>query len=179
MPLPAITHENITAPSLNTNTNLSHPFDISNIYSSVTNNQFHPIFLNQPETDNTNPQSLTSQILSFSSQPLTRAPQSIKPANHKSSRASTHKSVITRPTSHTNPDPILTRIGPEKEQKKPKPNPTLTQPNPVSTLVTPEDMVTQVEKKRRRENDSVEAEKLKEAESFLTAGPGSQACRDQ
>jgi hypothetical protein len=118
MPLPPITHENITAPSLNTNTNLSHPFDISNIYSSVTNNQFHPIFLNQPETDNTNPQSLTSQILSFSSQPLTRAPQSNKPPNHKASRAPTHRGVVTRPTSHTNFDPILTQTGPQKKTKK-------------------------------------------------------------
>jgi hypothetical protein len=38
-----------------------------------------------------------------------------------------------------------------------------------------------IEKKRRRREEEVEDNtgKLKEVEHFLTAGPGSQACRDQ
>jgi uncharacterized protein YciI len=41
-------------------------------------------------------------------------------------------------------------------------------------------MEEQIEKKRRREEeDDDTTEKLKESEHFLTAGPGSQACRDQ
>jgi hypothetical protein len=43
-----------------------------------------------------------------------------------------------------------------------------------------EDMESQTEKKRRREDDkSVNNEKSQMMEHFLTAGPGSQACRDQ
>jgi hypothetical protein len=41
-------------------------------------------------------------------------------------------------------------------------------------------MDAQSEKKRRREEEVDDnTEKLKEVEHFLTAGPGSQACRDQ
>jgi hypothetical protein len=40
-------------------------------------------------------------------------------------------------------------------------------------------MDAQTEKKRRREEESVDDKKMKESEHFLTAGPGSQACRDQ
>jgi hypothetical protein len=43
-----------------------------------------------------------------------------------------------------------------------------------------ENMDTQTEKKRRREEVVVvDTENSEEVEHFLTAGPGSQACRDQ
>jgi hypothetical protein len=42
-------------------------------------------------------------------------------------------------------------------------------------------MAANCEKKRRREEEEVNdnTEQLKDSEHFLTAGPGSQACRDQ
>jgi hypothetical protein len=65
--MPAITSEHATVPSFTPISNTSNPFPISNIYSSINNHQFTPLNLSRPQTDKNNYQSLTSQILSFSS----------------------------------------------------------------------------------------------------------------
>jgi 14-3-3 protein epsilon len=179
--MPAITSEHATVPSFTPISNTSNPFPISNIYSSINNHQFTPLNLSRPQTDNNNYQSLTSQILSFSSQPMTRTPQHIKATNHKLPRITTRKGVSARPTSPANPDPNFHHSGAEKNTKIPTQltNPTLTRPDPILTQVISDDMDAQTEKKRRREEESVDDKKMKESEHFLTAGPGSQACRDQ
>jgi hypothetical protein len=57
------------------------------------------------------------------------------------------------------------------------PDPTKHVPNPDQSL--PDTMETQTEKKRRREEEEKTSETSTETQHFLTAGPGSQACRDQ
>jgi 14-3-3 protein epsilon len=140
-----------------------------------------PIILTQPETETHKTQSFTHQLLTFTSQALTRDPPSLTHKPSRQSRAYTKATHINRPSPTHTPDPISTQPRPEK---KPKfvlvPNPTQDVPVPVKTLENMEDMESQTEKKRRREDDkSVNNEKSQMMEHFLTAGPGSQACRDQ
>ncbi|MCI78942.1 hypothetical protein A2U01_0100213, partial [Trifolium medium] len=60
------------------------------------------------------------------------------------------------------------------------PNPTQNPTNPTGTQVYMEDMEAQSEKKRRRDEEQADDKvELKDSEHFLTACPGSQACRDQ
>jgi hypothetical protein len=60
----------------------------------------------------------------------------------------------------------------------PKPTQPLTKPSPETEKLV--DMETQSEKKRRREEEtSVNNDQSQATEHFLTAGPGSQDCRDQ
>jgi hypothetical protein len=156
---------------------------IPNIHSTLTNHQQQliPITPSRPQTDNNKSPSLLNYSLTFNSQPLHRAPQPIKKST-KASRASGPKGVVIRPVSITNTDPTLQRSRPEKKQKIPAliPNPTHTTLNPSLTQECSEDMEALIEKKRRREEEVEDnTGKLKEVEHFLTAGPGSQACRDQ
>jgi hypothetical protein len=174
---------NITVPSFLTNKSLSNPVSFPNIHSSLNNNQLTPFILNRPAADNINTQSLSNQNLTFNSQPLTRAPQATKNPSHKGTRASLLKGVTTRPDPQPIADPTLTQTRPEKKPKIPTPhrNPTQNKPDPSLIQVSPEDMAANCEKKRRREEEEVNdnTEQLKDSEHFLTAGPGSQACRDQ
>jgi 14-3-3 protein epsilon len=171
----AVRPNNNPGPSLISHTNPSHRFDFANINSSITNNQFNPLFLNQPEADPHKHQSLTEQILSFSSQPLTRAPHSSKATNHKNSR------VPTRSIQNIRPNPCITRNKPDKKTNNLvlSSNPTQTHPNPPATQLLLDDMDSQTEKKRRREEVGADTTESAETRHFLTAGPGSQACRDQ
>jgi hypothetical protein len=143
-------------------------------------NQTFPIILSQPETDCINPHSLTFQPMTFNSQPTTRAPQNSKPVYPKASRA--NKPVSNRTGNQPASDPKITQPRPDK---KPKTydlfsNPTQNPTGPIPCQEILNDIEAQGEKKRRREEDTDDSpEKSKEAEHFLTAGPGSQACRDQ
>jgi hypothetical protein len=90
--------------------------------------------------------------------------------------------VIPRPTFNSKIELNPTRLKPEKNTTKipkPNPNPTQTESDPSSTQMISEDMETQTEKNRRREDEVDVTENLKESEHFLTAGLGSQAYRDQ
>jgi hypothetical protein len=171
---------NTPGPSLIAHNNPSHRFNIANIHSSITNNQFTPLFLTQPEIDPPGTQSSTAQILSFSNQPLTRDPLPSKVSNtYTTSRASFTKSMQNRPTLNTRPNP--NRNKPIKKPIKPvlHSNPTHTQPDPSTTQLLLDDMDSQTEKKRRREEVADDTKQSEENQHFLTAGPGSQACRDQ
>jgi hypothetical protein len=144
-----------------------------NIITPFTNIN-SPIILPQSETEIHKPQSFTHQLLTFTSQAST-------PKTTRVSRG-TSKSI---PNNRPNPTSILnpTQARPRPE-KKPKfvlaMNPTHTVPVSETASSHIEEMESQSEKKRRREEDrSNNTENSHEIEHFLTAGPGSQACRDQ
>jgi hypothetical protein len=188
--MPAIFSTNVPVPPFMTNNDhnsITHDLPISvsipNIHSTLTNHQQQliPITPSRPQTDNNKSPSLLNYSLTFNSQPLHRAPLPVKKST-KASRASGPKGMVIRPVSITNTDPSLQRNRPEKKQKIPTliPNPTHTTLDPSLTHECSEDMEALIEKKRRREEEVEDnTGKLKEVEHFLTAGPGSQACRDQ
>jgi 14-3-3 protein epsilon len=70
-----------------------------------------------------------------------------------------------------------TRTGPPLNRTVPKPDP----PTPTSTLnqTSHAPMEAQAEKKRRRDNEDESVNTANLTQHFLTAGPGSQDCRDQ
>ncbi|WJX57446.1 hypothetical protein P8452_43009 [Trifolium repens] len=78
-------------------------------------------------------------------------------------------------TVKTNPTPKITRTGPTRPGTKHDPN----RPTPDPTQKLPVPMDVQIEKKRRRENEKEKEDVSTVTQHFLTAGPGSQACRDQ
>jgi hypothetical protein len=162
MPNVNVNFNAITNPTLTSYTSPTHHLDLPNIYSPLTN-------------------CLTDQILSFTSQPLTRAPHPSRPTINRATRVSTNAGVLTRPNPETAPHPFSTRIRPDKKTKKitQKPNPTQNHTEPPTTQLLLKDMDSQTEKKRRREEVVADIENSEEVEHFLTAGPGSQACRDQ
>jgi hypothetical protein len=90
--------------------------------------------------------------------------------------------MLTRPGQQSNSDPFLNQPRPEKKPKNNEPEPSLIQ-NPTrnpTILTVPNELDNQGEKKRRREEEGRNnLETLQQDEHFLTAGPGSQACRDQ
>jgi hypothetical protein len=152
----------------------------STIQSQIMNNPFHPINITKPETESHKSQSFTNQFLPFNSPPLLTAPQQNKQPAIRSSRANKGKS--TRPANKTNSDPKINQLRPEK-----KPETQDIQPDSTTNLLAqsapPEnqfDLDAQGEKKRRREEETnVKPDHSDESVYFLTAGPGSQACRDQ
>jgi hypothetical protein len=140
-----------------------------------------PIILTQPITENNETQSFTNQLLTFTSQASTQAP-------HVSHNKAMRQSRVTqKPTSATRTNPTLTT---EPTQNRPRPEKkpkTIIPKNPNQSIacLVPEsenmnDTESQTEKKRRREEDnSNNNDNSQDYEHFLTAGPGSQACRDQ
>jgi hypothetical protein len=84
-----------------------------------------------------------------------------------------HPPVLRLPKSNPNHKPI--RTGPHKTG--PKINPSKPVSNP--TQIPPVSMETQTEKKRRCEEEKEPSHNVTVTQHFLTAGPGSQACRDQ
>jgi hypothetical protein len=171
---------NTPSPSILAHTNTPQRILFTNIQPSITNNQCTPLSLTQPATNPPGTQSLTAQILSFSSQPLTLAPlQSKAPNTHTTSRVSYTKSMQNRSNLATRPNP--NRIKPSKKPLKPiiHSNPTHAQPEPSTTQLLLDNTDSQTEKKRRREEVVDDTKQSEENQHFLTAGPGSQACRDQ
>jgi hypothetical protein len=119
----------------------------------------------------------------FNSQPNTQAPPKFPTTNHKASRSGPHKqNPVTRTSKINRPDPSNTQQRPDKKSKPfdpthdPKRNPV---PDALLLNVT-QNLDIQGEKKRRREDEAATSDTKSEgADSFLTAGPGSQDCRDQ
>jgi hypothetical protein len=145
-----------------------------------------PIIALEPRTENYNSQLLPNQNNPLPNQSIIAdPPQSIKQLPWPNKK---HETVPTLPnmTFRSNPKPILdpklNRNRPDKKPKinKTKPTPTHTLPDPKISHGTQQENDGQTEKKRRREEDAtVSTSSNEEIEHFLTAGPGSQACRDQ
>ncbi|PNY09838.1 hypothetical protein L195_g006396 [Trifolium pratense] len=183
--------KNITDPNINAAVTISltqsvppasHPDNLPKLLfptiNSLTSNQFKPIILNRPETEINKAQSLVHQPLTFTSQPDIHGPPLVKQLTKKSPRATITRNP-NRPGPSPNPDPNSIRPGPVK---KPKilTNPAQHPSEHKSTQETVEGTDNQSEKKRRREDENVDSNNNVEVpEHFLTAGPGSQACRDQ
>jgi 14-3-3 protein epsilon len=127
----------------------------------------YPLILNKPQTESNKTSSLANQTLTFNSRPI---------------------NPVKKVTAHNMPHPIpkpaltLTRPRPDNKNKntKTKPNPTQTRSLHLTGHANSEDMDSQCEKKRRREDESSTSNtSLSASEHFLSAGPGSQTCRDQ
>jgi hypothetical protein len=117
-------------------------------------------------TENINQQSL----FSFQSPKLTHLDIINNPLNRPNKSNPTHK--LNRALPYPN------RINPKINQNDPRKNPVILEP--VLTRNPSEDMEVQTEKKRRREDVKKETDGNSESSKhFLSAGPGSQACRDQ
>ncbi|PNY14983.1 hypothetical protein L195_g011673 [Trifolium pratense] len=167
----SLTINPIVQPSLSNN-NLPHNTSPANNTSSrqlLANNTLAATSLNLSPliTDaiNHNP------TFSFQSSPMAHLSQINKPMNR------TIKSSLTlklNPPTSPNPNRTAPKNTPTEPKKNPDgPNPTLIQ-NPT------EAMETQTEKKRRREENNKEIEgNFGTIQHFLSAGPGSQACREQ
>jgi hypothetical protein len=82
---------------------------------------------------------------------------------------------LTSKPSKNNPTHKLTRTGPSRTGPKHDPN----RPKPDPTQKISVSMEAQTEKKRRREDGKEKEEVPTVIQHFLTAGPGSQDCRDQ
>jgi hypothetical protein len=133
----------------------------------------------RPETETNNLQLLPNQTLIFNNQPKHMAP----PKNNLTSKKYSQpvKPHLTFPANQkTAPDPTTIKPRPDKKLKSLDPNfsPVL---NPSTQVLTQEDMDAQTEKKSRREDDddTTTSKNHEENKHFLTAGPGSQDCRDQ
>jgi hypothetical protein len=158
---------------------------VPSIYDTWTSKHKRPITINNPATETNNSQSFPNQSLTFSSQPVIKAPTKITQSSKKNTRGPNHnlsaRPKINSTLTRTNlPNPNITQIKPDI--KKPKLN--RAEPDPTQTTNDPgcnqemEDMEVQGEKKRRREDDKNQVNN-EETEHFLTAGPSSQDCRDQ
>jgi hypothetical protein len=184
-----------TQPSTNVNTSMIPSFmladNINNlvppIYDAWTSQQNNPISINYPLTENNKTKSLPNNYLTFTSQPVIKAQSHLSHPVKKQPRGPSHKTHTRTNNNHdiirpTLPDPTINQI--RTENKKPKfdltkLNPTQYPSDPASTQKK-EDMEVQEEKKRRREEESSDVtENNEESEHFLTAGPGSQDCRDK
>jgi hypothetical protein len=161
------------------------------IYDTWANQHQRSITISNAETEKNKPQSLPNQAITFSSQPVIREPPKITQPNKKIITRGTNNKHTTRTkpsftlTRLNLPDPTPTQARPEI--KKPK----ITMTEKTMTEIDPtfnpdnqaanqekEDMEVQGEKKRRREDEKL-AVINGGTEHFLTAGPGSQDCRDQ
>jgi hypothetical protein len=80
--------------------------------SSIINNQSFPITITKPKNAAITSQSLNHEVMTFSSQPITRAPQQIKQPNQKITRA--HKSVSNR----TGNKPVQNPTQPRPEKNR-------------------------------------------------------------
>jgi hypothetical protein len=160
----------ITTPNINLN-----PFPINNSHQLA--NQFSPIILNRPEPTNNNVPLLTNQAIIFTSQ--TMDPPNLTQKITNKSRASSKPNAGTRSVSISDPNPNRTRPDKQTKTVTPRPNPTQHPSGPSTASVIAENMETQTEKKRRRNDEDSSQVVTSQNEHFLTAGPGSQACRDQ
>jgi hypothetical protein len=160
----------ITTPNINLN-----PFPINNSHQSA--NQFSPIILNRPELTNNNVPLLTNQAMIFTSQTMDPPNLTQKPTTK--TRAPTKPNAGTRSFSISDPNPNRTRPAKQPKTVTPRPNPTQHPSGPSTTSVIAENMETQTEKKRRRNDEDSSQAVNSQNEHFLTAGLGSQACRDQ
>jgi hypothetical protein len=173
--IPTTQSPNIPIPTLTTTDKSLNPFP--NINSHQSANQFSPIILNRPATITNNTPLLTNQAMIFTSQTMDPPTETQKIT--RTTRASPKPKVYTRSVSLTDPNSNRTR--PDKKPKTitPRPNPNQYPPGPSTASEIAENLETQTEKKRRRNDEDSSQEVISQNEHFLTAGPGSQACRDQ
>jgi hypothetical protein len=133
----------------------------------LSSNQISPLPFNTSATDNNKSSLLPNYTLTFNSQPNASDP---------------HPAQKLLPYPNPKPDPFLNRTRPDKKPKssKLKSNPTQTHVVPSTDLETTADVEIHSEKKRRREDGKTTSNvTVLDSEHFLTAGPGSQACRDK
>jgi 14-3-3 protein epsilon len=152
--------------------------------SLISNNQPHNNII--PVDNTINNQSLTNYNPDKTI--ITQLPSNNNPVFSFQSPQLAHldrkNNPLTRPIK-SNPTHKLNRTSPNPNQLNPKNNPADPKINPVNpkpflTQNPTDDMETQTEKKRRREEAKKETDGNSESiEHFLSAGPGSQACRDQ
>jgi hypothetical protein len=139
-----------------------------------------PLITSQPETEILKAKLLPNQSFTFNSQSTINSQQNKNLSQTKQLTGPNPNPFDPMPLLKPVTDPKLTR--PKKPKTYPKkPNPTQNPSKPEKSQAEQEDMVTHSEKKRRRRevtctNNSSTTEASKH---FLTAGPGSQACRDQ
>jgi hypothetical protein len=158
------------------NLNISDP---TNNILSVTNIN-SPLVTTQKETAIPKTSSLPNNTFTFNSQqPINDMSANSSKPIYSNPRTTPNLLTIRYPDQNIS-DPKPTRpIQPKKTKNNPpKKYPTRNLAEPAKTQTEQEDMETQFEKKRRREDDSSSVTTTK-PQSFLTAGPGSQACRDQ
>jgi hypothetical protein len=140
-----------------------------------------PINLTQQKMESHKHNSFTQHLLTFTSQSQKRDPHHSTHKTTHQPRVTTKSATTNRPNTAPVPDPTHARTRPEKKSK------TIIHKNLTQhlseTMPEPdnlEDMESQTEKKRRREEDiSANNDNSQNYEHFLTTGPGSQACRDQ
>jgi hypothetical protein len=153
-----------------------HPLLTISALDNSLNNQSLPKNSIIPHSLPYHIQPTTSYSLSPS---ITDALKNIPP--HQFSFTATHGpnpkqpiNPLTKP-GKSNPNQKPTRTGPVRTGPKHDPNNTET--DPTQTLSAA--MEVQTEKKKRRENEKEKEDDSTVVQHFLTAGPGSQACRDQ
>jgi hypothetical protein len=133
--------------------------------------------------NNITPQSLPNNIPPFTS--LTLSPTINNTLNrcppNQFSFTASNRPNFKQPNSQpirpikTNPHQKLNRTGHTRTRNKPD----LSKPDPNPTQQQQDSMEIQTEKKRRREMEKEKEEHPTVIQHFLTAGPGSQDCRDQ
>jgi hypothetical protein len=173
---PNSTFLNGTIPSMS-----AVPSQMPNPFPNINSPIISPIILSQQKTDCIKPQSLSHQLLTFTGPPQQRDPQPSHQKLTRQPRVANKPGICNRPSLTTKPDPTQTRPRPEKKPKNLIPTNPAQHPSSSATVseIT-EDMDSQSEKKRSREEDnSTDNKNSQTSEHFLTAGPGSQACRDQ
>jgi hypothetical protein len=158
---------------------------LNHLYSPSFSNNNLPIILSQTITESIIDQLLPNNALIFNSQPNTnmKAPPKFPSTNHKALRSGpTKHNPVTRTSKINKPDPSNTKPRPDKKPKSSNPTHDPHQnPFPDALLLNvTQNLEVQGEKKRRREDEAEASDKQSDGtDSFLTAGPGSQDCRDQ
>jgi hypothetical protein len=145
-------------------------------------NQFQPILINHLGTETHKTNLLPNQSMQFQSKAIMLVPQSTEQPIRKNPRVLTKPHQLNRHVPPPTTEPILNRSKPDKKTKLATTHADPTQFTSAPTIAQeiPEDMETQSDKKRRREEEcSNDSMNELATEHFLTAGPGSQACRDQ
>jgi 14-3-3 protein epsilon len=142
--------------------------------SLLTLNSLDKSIIAQSLPNNTQPTS------SYTLSPVIKDSLKLIPPHHFAFNASSKPTLnqpinpLTRPVKN-NTNPKATRTGPVRNGPKLDP----TRPKSDLSQHPPTAMEVQSEKKRRRDNENEKEEVPTVTQHFLTAGPGSQACRDQ
>jgi hypothetical protein len=165
-------HPIMTADNLNVSAPHKTGPPVTNINSSTSNN--HTV------TDSHQSLSLPNQTFTFNSQPAINSLSAQLTEPDINSLHKTPGPLTIKYPSKNKTDPKPTRFTQPKKPKNnpPRNNPTRDSPDSEKTQAELEDMELQCDKKRRRDDDN-SLIATKNPQPFLTAGPGSQACRDQ
>jgi 14-3-3 protein epsilon len=177
MTCPAITAntETETEQSLNSSQSINHHLTIipkMTAHNSLADNTL----MTKSFANNNQP------IKSFSISPIingTFNPKPIQPFSFKADVANKIQPIHQNTRSSKNNPPHRTNR-PNNTITRTETKPDAAKPVPALLQITPVSMEVQTEKKRRREEEKKESDDNSNlTQHFLTAGPGSQACRDQ